>query len=114
MNPSDSNNVNVADGTIRKMTTGEFEPVAGDENDTLMDEEHAVVQQWFNQHVKLSEEDNARYAELFVENGYDVVSAFRYINKAELETMGVRLRSHQTAILDAIKGDHNRRKSTHL
>ena len=85
-----------------KATNGTFEAIGGEE-ETLMDEGHFEIEQWFLENVQLNREDIAKYAEMFIQNGYNVVCAFRYIDKSELDMMGIDRRSHQTAILNAIK-----------
>eukprot|EP01084_Bolivina_argentea_P181134 312874_1 len=80
--------------------------IGDNEDEGLMsdhDSKRYEVQQWFNDNVsELSDHQNSIYSDLFIQNGYDVVSAFRYINKSELEMMGIEPR-HVRIILDAIK-----------
>eukprot|EP01084_Bolivina_argentea_P131277 231740_1 len=76
-----------------------------DEDEGLMsdnDGKRYEIQQWFNDNVELNQDNNNKYTDLFIENGYDEISAFRYINKNQLDMMGVDNRAHQRCILEAI------------
>eukprot|EP00483_Globobulimina_turgida_P005758 UN05768 len=70
------------------------------------DDKRFEIQQWFNDNVGLSQDDNIKYTDLFIQNGYDAISAFRYINKNELDMMGIDNRAHQRIILESTNKQH--------
>lgn len=82
-----------------------FETFNGEEEDedNDIDDKRYELQQWFKDNVDLSDEEVYKYVDMFIQNGYDVISAFRYIDRNELDSMGIEKRGHQKNILEAIK-----------
>ena len=77
-----------------------------EEDEGLMDEDddnRYEIQQWFTKHMDLNKDDIIKYSDLLIQNGYDVISSWRWMNKQELEMIGIHNRSHQRDILEAIK-----------
>ena len=95
--------------SVARQTSKGFQPVAGEDEETLMDDEHYEIYQWFKDNVRsIDENDLEEYASLFIDNGYVTCSSFRYITKEGLSQMGIDRRSHQTEILKAIQRQQSR------
>eukprot|EP00484_Ammonia_sp_Unknown_P027924 CAMPEP_0197047026 /NCGR_PEP_ID=MMETSP1384-20130603/22588_1 /TAXON_ID=29189 /ORGANISM="Ammonia sp." /LENGTH=170 /DNA_ID=CAMNT_0042478883 /DNA_START=34 /DNA_END=546 /DNA_ORIENTATION=- len=98
-------------GATKLTTDTTYEVGLGGEEESFVtdnaDEKRCDLLQWFQANVGLAEDENLKYCDMFIQNGYDVVSAFRYIDRSELIMIGIQRRGHQKLILDAIKKYNN-------
>ena len=104
----DNNNNNSDTNTNKTNSKKSGFELIGEEEGFMNDNDNAddkryELQQWFNDNTDLSDDDIYKYCDMFIQNGYDVISSFRYIDRNELEMIGVHKRGHQRIILDAIK-----------
>ena len=64
--------------------------------------EQEKVKQWFKDEVELFE-DNDKYFELFMDNGWDKLKTIKHMTNDDLVEIGISKSGHRKAILLAIK-----------
>eukprot|EP01084_Bolivina_argentea_P066402 121039_1 len=83
--------------------------IAVDETSVLVDivgenegiNDFNVVKEWFDEDVDMNEWDKTRYFNLFIEHGFENLTAIKKIKEQQLEKMGVKM-GHINIIMSAI------------
>ena len=68
---------------------------------SVKDEETERIKQWFQDEVDIMDE-NEKYFQLFLDNGFDKISNIKRIDASDLEAIGIDKLGHRKAILYAI------------
>ena len=86
---------------VEEPNTNDLNKDGENEGLNMKEEEKERIKQWFHDEVQLFD-DNEKYFDLFIQNGFDKISTIQRIQKSDLEEIGIDKLGHRNAILYAI------------